>query len=177
MPLHSQRLATPLGAMLAVADDRGLVLCEYVDKTRLARQLQRVERLCGGRPVEAPHPILDQTQRELSEYFLGQREEFTIPLVLGGSPFQAAVWNELRRIPFGKTVSYDSIAMQLQRPGGARAVGRANGDNRIAIIVPCHRVINANGSLSGYGGGRHRKRWLISHEKRGVQLTLGPDWE
>ena len=177
MPLHSQRLATPLGAMLAVADDRGLVLCEYIDKTRIARHLQRVERLCRGRPVEAPHPILDQTQRELNEYFLGQREEFTVPLVLGGSPFQSAVWNELRRIPFGKTVSYDSIATQLQRPGGARAVGRANGDNRIAIIVPCHRVIDANGSLSGYGGGRHRKRWLISHEKRGVQLTLGPDWE
>src|SRR5688572_13921163 len=121
MTLHSQRLATPLGAMLAVADDRGLVLCEYVDKTRLARQLKRIERLCGTRPTEAPHPVLDQTQRELTEYSLGQREEFSIPLVLDGSAFQAAVWNALRGVPFGKTVSYDSIAMQLDRPGAARA--------------------------------------------------------
>ena len=177
MPLHSQRLTTPLGPMLAVADDRGLVLCEYVDRTRIARQMKRVVRLCGTHPADAPHPVLDQTQRELNEYFLGHREEFTIPLVLGGSPFQAAVWSALLEIPFGKTMSYESIAERLARPGAARAVGRANGDNRIAIIVPCHRVINANGSLSGYGGGRHRKRWLLSHEKRGVQLTLGPDWD
>jgi AraC family transcriptional regulator, regulatory protein of adaptative response / methylated-DNA-[protein]-cysteine methyltransferase len=177
MPLCSQRLATPLGPMFAVADDRGLVLCEFHDRPMLPLQLRRVERLCGGRPEDAPHPILEQTQRELTEYFLGHRETFSIPLVLGGSPFQSSVWNALLEIPFGKTTCYDAIAMRLERPGGARAVGRANGDNRIAIIVPCHRVINADGSLSGYGGGRRRKRWLIAHEKRGVQLCLGPEWD
>lgn len=177
MALRSQRLATPIGPMVAVADDRGLVLCEFHDRPMLPTQLKRVERICGGMPDEGPHPILDQAQRELDEYFLGRREAFTIPLVLEGSPFQSSVWSQLLQIPFGKTTSYDAIAMRLDRPGGARAVGRANGDNRIAIIVPCHRVINADGSLSGYGGGRHRKRWLLAHERRGVQLTLHPDWD
>ena len=177
MPLRSQRLTTPLGPMFAVADDRGLVLCEFHDRPMLPAQLRRVERICGARPEDGPHPVLDQTQRELDEYFLGQRESFGIPLVLDGSPFQSVVWRELLRIPFGKTTSYDDIAVRLQRPGGARAVGRANGDNRIAIIVPCHRVIAADGSLSGYGGGRRRKRWLIAHERRGVQLSLAPEWD
>jgi AraC family transcriptional regulator, regulatory protein of adaptative response / methylated-DNA-[protein]-cysteine methyltransferase len=176
MALCSQRLSTPLGTMFAVADDRGLVLCEFHDRPMLPTQLKRIEAICGDRPADAPHEILDQTQRELNEYFLGQREVFTLPLVLDGEPFQTSVWRELLQIPFGKTTSYDSIAMRLEKPGAARAVGRANGDNRIAIIVPCHRVINANGSLSGYGGGRHRKRWLLAHEKRGVQLTLDAEW-
>lgn len=177
MALRSQRLSTPLGAMFAVADDRGLVLCEFHDRPMLPTQLKRVERICGATPEDGPHPVLEQTQRELTEYFLGHREVFSVPLLLEGSAFQASVWNELLRIPFGKTTSYDDIAMRIDRPGGARAVGRANGDNRIAIIVPCHRVINADGSLSGYGGGRQRKRWLLAHEKRGVQLSLGPEWD
>ena len=177
MALRLQRLSTPVGAMFAVADDRGLVLCEFHDRPMLPTQLSRVERICGAKPEDGPHPTLQQTQRELDEYFLGRRETFTIPLVLDGSPFQSSVWSQLLQIPFGKTTSYDAIAMRLERPGGARAVGRANGDNRIAIIVPCHRVINADGSLSGYGGGRHRKRWLLAHERRGVQLTLDPSWD
>lgn len=177
MATRSQRLSTPIGQMFAVADDRGLVLCEFHDRPMLPTQLRRVERICGTKPEDGPHPILDQTQRELDEYFLGRRETFTIPLWLGGSPFQSSVWSQLLQIPFGRTTSYDAIATRLERPGGARAVGRANGDNRIAIIVPCHRVINADGSLSGYGGGRHRKRWLLAHERRGVQLSLHPDWD
>lgn len=163
--------------MVALADDRGLILCEFHDRPMLPTQLRRVERICGVRPQEGPHPVLDQTQRELDEYFRGQREVFTLPLVLDGSPFQTGVWNQLLAIPFGKTVSYDDIALRMDRPGAARAVGRANGDNRIAIVVPCHRVINADGGLSGYGGGRQRKRWLLAHERRGVQLTLHPDWD
>ncbi len=177
MPLVSQKIATPLGPMLAVADDRGLVLCEFHDRPMLPTQMKRISYICGERPIEGAHPILAQTQRELNEYFLGQREVFTIPLLLEGRPFQSSVWHELLRIPFGKTTSYDDIATRVARPGAARAVGRANGDNRIAIIVPCHRVINADGSMSGYGGGRHRKRWLLAHEKRGVQLTLHPEWD
>lgn len=171
--LCSQELTTPLGPMFAVADDRGLVLCEFADRPMLPTQLERIEEICGGSPVAAAHPILDQTQRELDEYFAGTRKDFTIPLVLDGTAFQASVWRQLLGIPFGVTTSYDAIAMRLERPGAARAVGRANGDNRIAIIVPCHRVINADGSLSGYGGGRHRKRWLLSHEHAGDQLSLG----
>jgi len=171
--LYSQLISTAIGEMFAVASDAGLVLCEFHDRAMLPTQLKRVEAICGGTPVSAPHAILEQTQRELDEYFAGTRETFGIPLVLDGSQFQTSVWRELLRIPFGKTVSYDSIAVRLDRRGGARAVGRANGDNRIPIIVPCHRVIAADGSLSGYGGGKHRKRWLLAHEQRGAQLSLG----
>jgi AraC family transcriptional regulator of adaptative response/methylated-DNA-[protein]-cysteine methyltransferase len=170
--LWSQELTTPLGAMIAAVSDRGLVLCEFVDRPMLPTQLKRIESLCGGAVATGDHEILAQTQRELDEYFAGERETFTMPLVLDGSPFQMSVWRELQRIPFGATTSYDSIATRLHKPGAARAVGRANGDNRIAIIVPCHRVINADGSLSGYGGGKHRKRWLLKHERRGEQLAF-----
>ena len=170
--LVSRHLTTPLGAMFAVAGDRGLILCEFADRPMLPTQLERVRAICGGEPMDGDHAMLDRTQLELDEYFAGNRETFTIPLVLDGSPFQTAVWRELIRLPFGSTTSYDSIAVRLHKPGGARAVGRANGDNRIAIIVPCHRVISADGSLSGYGGGKHRKRWLLSHEQRGAQLSL-----
>lgn len=163
---------TPLGPMVAAANERGLVLCEFADRPMLPTQLRRLESLCGGHVAEGEHEILEQTRRELDEYFWAKRETFTIPLVLDGSPFQTSVWRRLLEIPFGRTTSYDAIASRLERPGGARAVGRANGDNRIAIIVPCHRVINSDGSLSGYGGGRHRKRWLLAHERRGVQLAF-----
>lgn len=167
-----ERLSTPLGPMLAVANARGLLLLEFEDRPLLPTQLRRVERATGSRPVEGGHPHLEQARRELGEYFRGHRETFTVPVVLDGSPFQNAVWYQLLRIPFGRTTSYDEIARNINLPGGARAVGRANGDNRIAIIVPCHRVINADGSLSGYGGGKRRKRWLLAHERRGSQLTL-----
>jgi len=173
----SRKLSTPLGPMLAVADERGLVLCEFLDRPMLPLQLRRVQSICGVTPEEGEHPILTQTQRELDEYFLGKRAEFSIPLVLEGSDVQRRVWRELLAIPFGKTMSYDEVASRVGRPGAARAVGRANGDNRIAIIVPCHRVINADGSLSGYGGGKRRKRWLLAHERRGVQLELLEEWE
>lgn len=168
----SQRLATPLGTMLAVATARGLALLEFTDRPLLPAQLRRVERLCRAPAVEGDHDIIECARRELGEYFLGQRDRFTIPLVLDGSPLQTAVWYQLLAVPFGRTTSYDAIAASVNLPGGARAVGRATGDNRLAIIVPCHRVINADGSLSGYGGGRRRKRWLLAHERRGSQLCL-----
>lgn len=161
--------------MFAVADDRGLVLCEFSDRPMLPVQLKRAQAICGATPEDGDHPVLAQTQAELDEYFLGTRDAFTIPLVLDGSEFQRSVWTELLEIPFGKTASYEAIARRVGRPDAARAVGRANGDNRIAIIVPCHRVINADGSLSGYGGGKRRKRWLLAHERRGVQLELLDD--
>jgi len=168
----SQRIHTPLGPMLAVTAARGLVLLVFADRPMLPTQLQRVERLCRATIAEGEHEILEQTRRELGEYFLGQRESFSVPLLIDGSPFQTAVWYQLRGIPFGRTTSYDAIAQSINLPGGARAVGRANGDNRIAIIIPCHRVINADGGLSGYGGGKRRKRWLLAHERRGTQLAF-----
>jgi O-6-methylguanine DNA methyltransferase len=170
--LVTKRIETAIGAMRAVARDDGLVMCEYENPVRLPGQLDRMRALFGADAVPGEHPILAQTQQELSEYFDGARELFTIPLVLDGTPFQTAVWNALFEIPFGVTTSYERIATRVGRPGAARAVGRANGDNRIAIIVPCHRVIGSDGNLTGYGGGMQRKRRLLNLEQRGLQLEL-----
>ena len=170
--LITQRIETPIGSMRAVARDDGLIMCEYENPTRLPAQLDRVRSRFGADAVPGEHPILDQAKRELDEYFAGAREAFTIPLVLDGTPFQTAVWRALLEIPFGAKTSYEKIAMRVGKPGAARAVGRANGDNRIAIIVPCHRVIGADGSLTGYGGGQQRKRRLLDLEQHGLQLEL-----
>ena len=107
---------------------------------------------------------LPAAARQLKEYFAGQRRDFDLPLRMAGTEFQQRVWRELTKIPFGETRSYGQLAKRLSNPNGSRAVGLANGRNPIAIIVPCHRVIGADGSLTGFGGGIERKEWLLSHE-------------
>lgn len=119
----------------------------------------------GADWIEAPgREPLATTVRQLREYFAGQRREFDLPLHIQGTPFQRRVWRELTAIPFGETRSYGQLARRLEQPGASRAVGLANGRNPIAIVVPCHRVIGANGALTGFGGGLERKQWLLSHE-------------
>jgi methylated-DNA-[protein]-cysteine S-methyltransferase len=109
-------------------------------------------------------PVLTAARRQLDAYFAGTLMEFDLPLAPAGTVFQNGVWDELRRIPFGTTISYAELAGRVGRPGHFRAVGSANGRNPISIIVPCHRVVGSNGSLTGYGGGIDRKRWLLDHE-------------
>jgi methylated-DNA-[protein]-cysteine S-methyltransferase len=122
-------------------------------------------------PRDEGHPLLRAVAAQLAEYFAGDRKEFDLPLAPTGSPFQLRVWAALREIPYGSTVSYGEIARRLGLPpGGSRAVGLANGANPISIIVPCHRVIGADGSLTGYGGGLDRKRLLLDLERRGDLL-------
>jgi len=111
--------------------------------------------------TQGPLPV---ATRQLKEYFAGARREFDLPLKMAGSEFQQRVWRELTKIPFGKTWSYGQLAKRIGNPNGSRAVGLANGRNPIAIIVPCHRVIGADGSLTGFGGGIDRKQWLLTHE-------------
>jgi methylated-DNA-[protein]-cysteine S-methyltransferase len=113
--------------------------------------------------------------KQLNEYFAGKRREFDLPLRMAGTEFQRRVWRELAEIPFGETRSYGQLAKRLDNPNGSRAVGLANGRNPIAIIVPCHRVIGADGSLTGFGGGIDRKEWLLTHEgrPRNSELALG----
>ena len=108
---------------------------------------------------------IDQVDNELAEYFAGHRREFAVPLVIAGTPFQEAVWSRLQRILYGETLSYEQLARDIGRPGAARAVGRANGANRLAILVPCHRVVQKNGQLRGYGGGLWRKQYLLDLER------------
>jgi methylated-DNA-[protein]-cysteine S-methyltransferase len=112
----------------------------------------------------AGDPVLDRARAELDEYFAGRRTSFDFPLDPRGTAFQRTVWEALRAIPFGRTRSYGDLAAAIGRPKASRAVGAANGQNPIAIVIPCHRVIGADGSLTGYGGGMPRKEWLLSHE-------------
>src|SRR5262249_49799561 len=117
-----------------------------------------------------PRPFTE-VMRQLDEYFAGQRTDFDVPLTFAGTPFQQRVWAALREIPYGQTVTYGQLAERIDQPSAARAVGLANGRNPIGIIVPCHRVVGATGDLTGYGGGLHRKQYLLEFERHGVAAT------
>lgn len=160
-------LESPLGALLAAADDDGVRALEYADRRSLERSLQELREDCACAVVPGEHPLLARLRDELAAYFAGKRTDFTVPLAPRGTPFQETVWRELRRIPFGETISYDELARRIGRPTAQRAVARANGDNRVAILIPCHRVIGKDGSLTGYGGGLWRKRLLLELERTG----------
>ena len=150
--------------MLAAATDRGLALLEFVDRRMLETQLKRMSHALGTSIVPGPNAMLEQTERELNEYFAGTRKVFEVPLLMEGTDFQESVWRELLTIPYGTTRSYGQQARGVGRDSAVRAVARANGDNRMAIIIPCHRVIGSDGKLTGYGGGLWRKKWLLDHE-------------
>jgi O-6-methylguanine DNA methyltransferase len=159
-------LTTPLGPMLAGATDEGICLLEFTDRPMLPTQLGVLARRLRRPQVAGRHPLLEALQGELDEYFAGERLAFDLPLVAPGSPFQERAWEALRRIPPGSTLSYEELAVEAGRPGAQRAAGMANGANRIAVLVPCHRVIRKGGELGGYGGGLWRKAWLLDHERR-----------
>lgn len=163
-------IESPLGPLVAGATDDGVCLLEFSDRRRLEAQLDSVRQRLG--PVlPGTHPLLDQLRTELTEYFGGARRAFTVPLVYPGTPFQVKVWNALREIPYGETRSYETLAWSVGKPGAQRAVGHANGLNRVAILIPCHRVVNKDGKLGGYGGGLWRKQLLLDLE-RGEQTAL-----
>ncbi len=163
-PLFLQRLLTPLGPMLAGACDDGVCLLEFADRRMLESQIRILARRLAVKPAPGDHPLLAQLDRELADYFNGRRQGFDVPLHLPGTGFQRQVWQRLVQIPYGETLSYRALADDIGRPGAQRAVGRANGDNRLAVLVPCHRVVRSDGSLCGYGGGLWRKQALLDHE-------------
>jgi AraC family transcriptional regulator of adaptative response/methylated-DNA-[protein]-cysteine methyltransferase len=158
-------LESPVGPFVAAANDDGLALLEFANNDRLERQVGTLERLFGP-TFAGNHPTLDQTATEMAEYFEGHRHQFTMPLAIRGTPFQESVWHLLLAIPYGETRAYADLAEQLAIKNGQRAVGLANGSNRISIIVPCHRVIERSGGLRGYGGGLWRKKFLLDLERR-----------
>jgi AraC family transcriptional regulator of adaptative response/methylated-DNA-[protein]-cysteine methyltransferase len=153
--------------MIAGATDAGVCLLEFTDRRMLEEQLKTLRRRFKAALVPESHPHLDTLRHELDEYFSGRRRTFTVPLVAPGTPFEERVWKALLDIPFGETRSYEEIARVVESPRAVRAVGRANGLNRIAIVIPCHRVVNKSGELGGYGGGLWRKRRLLAIEKLG----------
>lgn len=159
------RLTTPLGPMVAGAVEEGICLLEFTDRRMLETQCKRLEKHLNAVLLPGDNPHFALLDRQLSAYFAGERTDFDLPLVLPGTPFQQQVWQALRDIPFGETRTYKQQAEAIGRPRAIRAVGTANGDNRIAIIVPCHRVVGGDGKLVGYGGGIWRKEWLLRHEQ------------
>jgi AraC family transcriptional regulator of adaptative response/methylated-DNA-[protein]-cysteine methyltransferase len=165
-----RRLETPLGAMVAVADDASLYLLEFVDRRMMATQMRTLQSRYGCSLVPGDTPVLRAVEAQLLSYFEGRLDAFNVPLDYRGTEFQVAVWRRLCAIPHGATMSYAQLARELGRPDAQRAVGKANGDNRIAILVPCHRVVKADGSLCGYGGGLWRKKRLLELEQG--QATL-----
>jgi AraC family transcriptional regulator of adaptative response/methylated-DNA-[protein]-cysteine methyltransferase len=161
-----ERLLTPLGPMIAATTGRGICMFEFADRRMLETQFERMRRIFRCPFALGSHPFLEQLKSEVKEYFDGTRKAFRLPLDLQGTPFQSKVWNRLLEIAYGKTMSYEALARSIGSHNGQRAVGRANGDNRVAIIVPCHRVIRSDGELCGYGGGLWRKQWLLDHERQ-----------
>jgi AraC family transcriptional regulator of adaptative response/methylated-DNA-[protein]-cysteine methyltransferase len=157
-------IETPVGRMLGGATDHAIVLCDFAERPMIGSQLASVRRRIGP-TREGSAPLLDQLASQLAEYFAGSRAEFDLPLDVPGSAFQERVWTELRRIPYGETISYRQLAERVDAGTAYRAVGRANGSNRVAVIIPCHRVIAAGGGLGGYGGGLEAKRRLLDLER------------
>ena len=166
------RVLTPLGPMLMGTSDAAVLLLEFTDRRMLATQLQRLARRLGCVFVPGTTPVGRQMEEELGAYFAGTLRSFSTPLQPAGTEFQQRVWQVLRSIPYAQTRTYGEQARLLGQPSAVRAVARANGDNPIAIVVPCHRVIGADGKLTGYGGGLWRKRWLLHHERQ--RLAVEP---
>ena len=175
MTLFRAILATPLGEMLALSSDEGLCALEFTTVKGMARGEARLSRLearlakwfSPHEIVDRETPVIARTRQWLTDYYAGTSADISgIALDMRGAPFERRVWKALTRIPAGATVSYGSIAQELGSMGASRAVGAANGANPVAVIVPCHRVIGSNGTLTGYGGGLDRKTWLIDHERR-----------
>jgi len=158
-------IASPVGPLVAGATDAGLCLLEFSDRRMLEAQLDTLRRRLDAPLVPGRHRWLDALRSQLVEYFDGRRTRFDLPIVIKGTPFQEQVWRALLEIPCGETRSYRDIAEAIGHPGATRAVGTANGMNRIAIVIPCHRVVNADGKLGGYGGGLWRKQFLLDLER------------
>jgi len=165
-PLLTGRIESPLGPMIAVADDEGLRLLEFIDRRATESELSILRQRLRTNVVPGGHRHLEMVRSQLADYFSGKNLEFNLPLAPVGSAFQLRAWKLLRAIPVGETRSYSWMAQQLGDAEMRRAVGRVNGQNMICIVIPCHRVIRADGTLCGYGGGLWRKKWLLEHERK-----------
>jgi AraC family transcriptional regulator, regulatory protein of adaptative response / methylated-DNA-[protein]-cysteine methyltransferase len=166
--LKASWLDTKLGPMIAIADETSLYLLEFVDRRGLELEVERLRLKTKAAIIPGFTDPIKSITLELESYFEGKLTQFKTPLHLLGSPFQILVWNELMRIPYGQTRSYMAQAEAIGKATAYRAVANANGANQLALVIPCHRIINSNGDLGGYGGGITRKQWLIEHEKQGL---------
>jgi AraC family transcriptional regulator of adaptative response/methylated-DNA-[protein]-cysteine methyltransferase len=174
--IATAKIETELGIMIAGAVDEGICLLEFSDRRMLNAEYKDLARYFNTTIEEGENRHFKTLLKQLKEYFDGSRKEFSVPLVTPGTDFQQSVWKELMKIPYGTTRSYQEQSVALGKPESIRAVANANGMNRIAILIPCHRVIGSDGKLTGYGGGLNRKKWLLDHEKKfsgkAVNLSL-----
>lgn len=164
--LKASWIDTPLGPMIAIADETKLYLLEFVDRRGLEREIERLRIKTQSAILPGDTKPLVDIEKELQAYFKGESSTFEVEIALIGTPFQVQVWKQLIKIPPGVTCSYSDLAKKLGKPSACRAVARANGTNQLALIIPCHRVINKDGCLGGYGGGVGKKQWLLEHEKK-----------
>lgn len=164
-------IESPIGPLLLLADDEAL-FDVYFPNNMNGALLRSTEAAARAKPSPKAERILRETAKQLGEYFAGTRRDFDLPMRTGGTEFQQQVWRALCTIPFGATWSYGQLATSVGNPNASRAVGAANGKNPIPVIIPCHRVIGANGSLTGFGGGEPTKRWLLDHEAKVAGLRL-----
>jgi AraC family transcriptional regulator of adaptative response/methylated-DNA-[protein]-cysteine methyltransferase len=171
------RIDTPIGPMLAGATPDGIALLEFTDRRKLETQLKILEKKLNALLYSGKNKWFSTLNRQLKAYFKGELKSFELPLVAPGTPFQSKVWEAIRQVPYGRVRSYKQQAIDLNQPGAVRAVGHANGDNRIAILIPCHRIVGNNGELMGYGGGLWRKKYLLELEnpKSNQTLCLGKE--
>lgn len=164
--LRSSLITTPLGSMLAIANDHALYLLEFANRRDIESKIEKFKITAQATITPGRTQPIDSIEQELNAYFAKSLKKFKTPVHLLGSPFQQQVWRTLMTIPYGQTISYSQQADMLNKPSAHRAVANANGANQLAIIIPCHRVIRTNGNLGGYGAGIAHKQWLIDHEKK-----------
>jgi len=172
--IYTQFFESPVGQLVLGATDQGLCLLEFVDSCPLPTLSANLEKIFGCPVQPGKTKFLDQITEELEQYFQGNLKRFTTPLVMVGTAFQQSVWNQLLQIPYGQTATYAEIAAKISCPRAQRAVGRANGTNRIAIVIPCHRVVAAGGEQGGYSGGTWRKEFLLDLERQHAIETDRP---
>jgi len=164
--LKADWIETPIGTMIAIADKYSLYLLEFLDRKALPGEMEKLKKITNAEIVMGREAPIDLVEEELNLYFEGRIFHFNTPLAEFGTRFTRGVWDALRKIPMGELRSYSDIAKEIGNTTACRAVARANGANQISILIPCHRVIGADGTLTGYGGGLWRKKWLIEHERR-----------
>lgn len=164
--LYASRITMPFGVMMAIADEKAVYSLMVEDHRSSEPRMNQLQRDMSASITWGRTEPINMLEQELRDYFAGTLKEFKTPLKFCGTPFQQAVWKELCNIPYGETRSYAEIAKAIGNPSACRAIGQANTVNPLWVIVPCHRVINANGTLGGYNGGPSRKQWLLDHEQK-----------
>ena len=170
-PIVTRTFDSTVGRLIAAAVDDGICWLDFADESRSERHLATIQRRFCAEVVPGEHRWLRLLNDELAAYFNGRIAEFTVPIVARGTAFQERVWSELCRIPYGTTICYEELASRIGQPTAVRAVANANGQNRINILIPCHRVIGKNGDLTGYGGGLWRKRLLLDELGEPTTIT------